>query len=69
MEQTINRICIFVQADGRDGVVAVKVQYPDASKQMAMDLGNIRTFAMFLSVSRSLASSDALRCARTPCAL
>ena len=30
--------------------MAVKVQYPDASKEMAMDLGNIRTFATFLSV-------------------
>uniref|UniRef100_A0A7S1WZN2 LysM domain-containing protein n=1 Tax=Tetraselmis chuii TaxID=63592 RepID=A0A7S1WZN2_9CHLO len=32
-----------------DGVVVVKVQYPDASREMAMDLGNIRSFAYFLS--------------------
>lgn len=31
------------------GLVAVKVQYPDASQEMAMDLGNIRAFAGFLS--------------------
>lgn len=32
-----------------DGIVAVKVQYPDALKTMEMDLGNIRTAAWYLS--------------------
>jgi len=36
-------------AVNEDGVVAVKVQYPDASHEMSLDLGNIRAFAQFLS--------------------
>lgn len=32
----------------RKGIVAVKVQYPDAHPTMALDLGNVKAAAQFL---------------------
>jgi predicted unusual protein kinase regulating ubiquinone biosynthesis (AarF/ABC1/UbiB family) len=34
----------------KDGIVAVKVQYPDALETMLQDLSNIRVAARFLQV-------------------
>lgn len=39
------------QGAPQDGVVAVKVQYPDALQTMLQDLGNIRVAAGFLQAS------------------
>ena len=45
----------------RDGLVAVKIQYPDALARMLQDLVNIRVAARFLQVRARLLSWPSLR--------
>ncbi|KAL6766353.1 AKC2 [Auxenochlorella protothecoides x Auxenochlorella symbiontica] len=42
-------MCLACAAAPRDGVVAVKIQYPDALNDMTLDLANLRRLSSFLS--------------------
>lgn len=47
------------QGAPQNGVVAVKVQYPDALQTMLQDLSNVRVAASFLQVGRGELAPDA----------